>query len=172
MAGNPHSSPIDRPSPSATSRRCSLRVVARAVFNIIVVAAFTGVVVGAIWLFYNGYPWLVSVSTLLIFMIAALFVGGPWRERIAVSLCVPFFVVGGYIGFRIYFALFRFSWFEAVFSGKGGGPLGMIIFVPGFAVATAFAAAYGMDRLFRALWPVAAPPTNGEQSEKLDRGRG
>lgn len=172
MTTNLHSSPIDRPSPSATSGLCSLRFLARAAFNMIVVVAFSGVVLGAIWLFYNGYPWLVSISTLLIFTIAALFVGGTWRERIAISLCVPFFVVGGYIGFQVYFAMFHFPWFEPIFNDKAGGLLGLIIFVSGFAVAAAFAAGYALDRLLRALWRVGASPTNGEQSQDPVQGRG
>ncbi|NQT11242.1 MAG: hypothetical protein HQ582_00745 [Planctomycetes bacterium] len=139
-------------------------------FNIVVVTAFTGAVVAAIWLFYNGYPWLVSISTLLIIMIAAFVAGDTGRERIVVSLSVPFFALGGYIGFQVFFAMFRFLWFEAIFNGKGGGPAGLIVFVVGFALATASVAACCIDRLlFLVLWLVGALPTNAEQSEEPER---
>lgn len=170
MIPNLHSSTTDCQPSSATGGCHSARLVAGVLFNIVVVTAFTGAVVAAIWLFYNGYPWPVSISTLLIFMIVAFFAGDTGRQRIVVSLSVPFFAFGGYIGFQIYSAMFRFLWFEAIFNSKGSGPAGLILFVGGFAVVTACVAACCIDRLlFVVLWSVGALPTNAEQSEEPER---
>jgi hypothetical protein len=112
-----------------------LRLLSRTIVNGIIVVGFTGLVALAIWLFYNGYPWLVSTTSILLFMIAPLFCRtSPWKERILLSLTVPFIVLGGILGFYAYFAMFSFIWFQGIFGGKGSGLLGLMIFVFGFAL--------------------------------------
>jgi hypothetical protein len=131
----------------ATVRRC-FWLFARGMFNLVIVAAFAGIVACALWLFHDGYRWQISAATLLLFMIAAFVDGGSLREGIVLSLCMPFLVLGGFIGLQGYLALFTISWFEAIFNSKGSGPLGLIVFVVVPAVATAIGAAWTMDRFF------------------------
>jgi hypothetical protein len=50
-----------------------------------------------------------------------------FRERCLASLTIPF-AMGGFACFvLLYFAMFQFAWFEAIFNGKGSGPLGLIV---------------------------------------------
>jgi hypothetical protein len=143
-----------------------MRQAARALFNIVVVAAFIGVVVATVSLYDYGCPWLVCISapTVLTIVAVAFFGPGTWRERIAVSLCVPLFPVGGYVGLRICLAMYRFAWFQAIFPGKGGF-FAVSLFAGGFGSAFFLAAAYCIYRLYRVLWPTTSSPTNVEQSE-------
>ncbi len=164
MLDQQHESPLASPTRVSNPVWQSCSFIARGLFNLAVVVAFTFAVSGAIWLFYNGYPWHVAATTLALFMVAAFCAGNSMRERIVLSLCMPFLALGGLIGFKVYFAMFTFSWFEAVFNSKDSGPLGLILFVCGFAVATAIGAAWSMDRLSYRAWPPAVPSKNGEQS--------
>jgi hypothetical protein len=50
----------------------------------------------------------------------------PVRERFVGSLVAPF-AMGGLACFvLLYFQMFRFAWFEAVFNNDGTGPIGLI----------------------------------------------
>lgn len=122
---------------------------ARMMFNAVVIVAFTLGVAGAIWAFYNGYRVIVAGGALLLFMAAAFSAGRDLRERICLSLCVPFAALGGYVGFRVYFAMFELTWFERIFNSKEAGPFGLILFVVGFAIAALLLAGYLMDRANR-----------------------
>jgi hypothetical protein len=138
------------------------RYIVRGLLNLAVLVAFTWAVAGAIWLFYNGYPWLVAGTTLALFMLVACCDGGSLRERIILSLSVPFLALGGYFGFQIYWAMFTFTWFRAVFNSKDIGMLGLIVFVSGFAALTAIAAGWLMDRLSSPLRPSGDAGKNAE----------
>jgi hypothetical protein len=50
------------------------------------------------------------------------------KERIAATLVMPFIAIGLVGSIALYFAMFRFAWFAAVFNIPGFGPLGVIIF--------------------------------------------
>ncbi len=50
------------------------------------------------------------------------------RQRLLVSLVMPFALAGLAVFVWIYFLMFRFSWFERVFNSKDTGPVGMILF--------------------------------------------
>src|SRR5262249_52297885 len=53
-----------------------------------------------------------------------------WQEKIAMSLVVPFVVLGIVAGVMLDFTLIHFSsWFGDNFNGKVSGPLGMWMFV-------------------------------------------
>jgi hypothetical protein len=159
MLAEQHESPPGSSGHVSTLASRSRRLVVRGLFNLAVIIAFTYAVAGAIWLFYHGYPWLIAGMTLTLFMIVAFCSGRSLRERIVLSLCVPFLALGGYIGFQIYFAMFTVSWFNAVFNSKDIGPLGEIVFVCGFAVVTASVAGWSMHRLsFRVWHSVGKPP--------------
>jgi hypothetical protein len=58
----------------------------------------------------------------------------------------------GFLGFLagvvIYFAMFNFSWFWVIFNGKGGGPLGLILFAVSFTLVGVYAGERGL-RCFR-----------------------
>lgn len=147
MDVNPYDAPQDTDVDVGRGTGRVWRLLARLVFNATVVVAFMGFVVGCISLFYHGYPWHVAVGVVLIAMIAIAFAGKTWTERATLSLTVPFLALGGVAGFFIYFWMFSFSWFEAVFNGKERGPLGLLIFVCGFALGIGLAACWCIHRL-------------------------
>lgn len=150
MIGTQNNSAIDSPPHVASSQGRLLHFLRRCLFNIFLVAVFAVTIGAACWLALNRHYQLLFISILSALMTGALFVGETWRERIGLGLCVPFLGIGGYVGFQIYFAMFHFSWFESVFNDKAGGPLGLIVFVFGFAIAAAFGAAWCIDRLLGA----------------------
>lgn len=58
----------------------------------------------------------------------------PWvdqtsqaRERLAVSLVMPFAMAGLACTVLLYFQMFSFAWFEAIFNDKGSGPIGLMV---------------------------------------------
>jgi hypothetical protein len=114
-------------APSMTTR------VLRLVFNTVVVLGFTSLMAGAIWLLLNRHlvaAALVCTTSLMTIPFAA---QGSWRERILASLVMPFSMAGLVVGVTLYFLLFYFSWFEAIFNSKGSGPFGLIVFAFAFA---------------------------------------
>lgn len=123
-------------------------LVARIVLRAGVVVFFTGLLGLCVGLYDHGYPRLVATIALIGFMAAAALAGHSWRERVALALSVPFFVAGGAAGFLVYLGLFSFRWFEAIFNDKGSGPLGLLIFVCGFAVAGGLGGAWVLERAF------------------------
>jgi len=128
-------------------RSTAVAVFLRILGTAIVAVAFAGLVAGAIWLFYNGYPWPVATGAILATMIVAWCGGRSFSERWAMCLAVPFLVLGGSVGGFAYFGMFRFSWFEAIFNNDGLGPLGLITSVLGCAVAFAATACALFDML-------------------------
>ncbi len=119
-------------------------------FASVVIAACTTFVVASIWLLFNGHAWLVVSYTVLASAIAPLLITDrPFAQRITLSCSVPFVFLGGTAGFFVYFQLFTFSWLEAVFNNKAGGPLGLVVFVCAFAMAAGAVSAWSFSRLFR-----------------------
>jgi hypothetical protein len=92
-------------------------------------------------------------------MAAATCGGKSLRERVVLALVVPSFVAGGVAGFFIYFAAFSFRWFEALYNDKGSGPLGLVLFVCGFAVAGGLAAGWVLERAFGIRRRPGTPPS-------------
>ena len=121
-------------------------------FNTIVIVAFTCLVAGAVWLFYNGYAWAVAVTVMLTGMVTAWFAGQSWPERWAFSLTVPFLGVGGTAGFFTYFWMFSFDWFGDIFNSKELGPAGLLLFVCVFAAAIGIFAGWSIHRVLVAMW--------------------
>lgn len=50
-----------------------------------------------------------------------------FRERCLASFVMPFAMGGLAFFVSLYFMMFQFAWFEAIFNDKGSGPLGLIV---------------------------------------------
>jgi hypothetical protein len=111
-------------------------------WNAGIVTVFTANTAGAVWLFLHGYWLVAAVVGLLPFLILVLSDQETgWRGRIAGCLIFLLAAIGGWAGFRIYWAMFSFEWFNSIFNDDAAGPLGMFFFLVAFAVATGFAVA-------------------------------
>ncbi|MEE8452689.1 MAG: hypothetical protein V3R99_12265 [Thermoguttaceae bacterium] len=145
MDENPYESPGEPENgPAPNSARRSLWANAGIALGAFIGCVFLIGYLGVCFeLFHNGYAWPVIMFNTLAFMIVPQFDGGPWRERIAVSLSVPLAVFGGWAGFHVFCALPSWSW--AVFNN----PLGMAIFVIGFAAAAAVLGWWSIHRVLR-----------------------
>lgn len=156
-ARDPYFKATDKPKPQPS--RSMVRLVARMAVRAGVAVSFAGVVAGTAWLFYHGYPRLAATAAVLSFMAAAACGGQSWRERAALALAVPSWVADGVAGFFIYLAAFSFRWFDALFNDKGSGPLGLLLFVCGFAVAGRLAAGWVLERAFGLRRGPGTPPS-------------
>jgi hypothetical protein len=134
MSTNPYQAPREIPAPAAAQRQSPLHAAGLLALLIAVGVAFIGLVAGAIWLFYNGYPWLVAFTVIGVGTTGVFLAGRTRREGIVCCLSFWAMGIGGLIGFRLYFALFVIRWFETLFASKDAGLLGLLLFVCGFAI--------------------------------------
>lgn len=101
----------------------------RLVLNVFIIGAFGALLYLGIRLFLNR-QWTVSFFPVAFALMIIPFAdhSSALRERVGVSLIMPF-ALGGLTGFvLLYFQMFNFHWFEAIFNGKGSGPFGLIVF--------------------------------------------
>ena len=114
--------PVQKPPLTFRQRAGRLTV------STVVIIAFTGLGYAAIRLFLARY-WLMSGVTMSVSLMCIPLADHSTsvRERIIVSLIMPF-AVAGLAGFVVlYFQMFHFAWFESIFNDKGSGPFGLIV---------------------------------------------
>lgn len=102
----------------------------RLALNAVIVCAFGSLLYFGIHLFLDR-QWAVSFLpvTLALMLIPFVDHSSSLRERVGVSLIMPFALSGLVLFVVLYFQLFHFDWFKAIFNGKGSGPFGLVISV-------------------------------------------
>jgi hypothetical protein len=104
-------------------------------FKSVFLIVWTAVLAVSVWLCWNRSFLLAGIGGAVTIMTIPLAAAGTWQERLTASFIMPFVGLGFVLGVVVYFAMFRFTWFEAVFNNKGGGPLGLILFASSFSLA-------------------------------------
>ncbi|QDT50270.1 Ankyrin repeats (3 copies) [Symmachiella dynata] len=101
----------------------------RYAFSIVVVAVFLGAGYFGLRQFFDGH-WFMAFVAVSISLMSLPLVDhtSSLRDRIFASLIMPF-ALGGLASFvMLYFQMFHFAWFEAIFNSKAAGPFGLIVF--------------------------------------------
>lgn len=110
----------------ASARRQKL---IRYAFSTVVVAVFLGAGYFGLRQFFDGQWFMAFVAVSISLMCLPLVDHtSSLRDRFFASLIMPF-VLGGLASFvMLYFQMFHFAWFEAIFNSKAAGPFGLIVF--------------------------------------------
>ena len=100
----------------------------RLALNVFIIGAFGALLYFGIRLFLDR-QWMVSFvpATLALMLIPFADHSSGLRERVGLSLIMPFALGGLAVFVILYFQMFSFHWFEAIFNGKGSGPIGLIV---------------------------------------------
>ena len=100
----------------------------RLALNALIVGVFGALLYFGIHLFLDR-QWTVSYFPIVLALMLIPFAdhSSALRERVGLSLIMPFALGRLALFVILYFQMFHFHWFEAVFNDKGSGPLGLIV---------------------------------------------
>src|SRR6516164_10059019 len=134
--GSPEPDPTNPGSNDTT--HSSLDRVPPSLLHSIAILVWIGALAGCVWLSWNRSFLLAAIGGVLCVIAIPLLAARAWQDRLTASLVMPFIGLGLVGGITLYFALFKFPWFEAVFNGKASGPLGFVVFAVSFSLAGGF----------------------------------
>lgn len=102
--------------------------IGRLALNAVIVCVFCSLLYLGIRLFLDR-QWTVSFLPVALALMLIPFAdhSSTVRERVGASLVMPFALGGLALFVVLYFQMFYFRWFEAIFNDKGLGPFGLIV---------------------------------------------
>jgi hypothetical protein len=100
----------------------------RLTLNAVIVSLFGALLYLGIRLFLDR-QWAVSFLPVALALTLIPFAdhSSSLRERVGVSLIMPFALGGLALFVVVYFQMFHFHWFEAIFNDKGSGEFGLVV---------------------------------------------
>jgi hypothetical protein len=131
---------------SSTNPRFA-RFVGHLLRGIAVLAFVAGMI--AFMFFMSEHQFLPAVVVLGICLTSMPLIPEGQGDRLVAALNMFCGFLGLLAGVVIYFAMFSFSWFAAIFNGKGGGPAGLLLFAISFAFAGGYLGYRGLHFLQR-----------------------